>query len=41
MTRGDQPHWRDAVDTFEKARGGKIDKPYLLQALKQLEEGKY
>jgi len=41
MTRRDTPHWRDAVETFERARGGKIDKDYLLEALQQLEEGKY
>eukprot|EP00434_Breviolum_minutum_P040163 symbB.v1.2.035684.t1/scaffold4864.1/size33731/3 len=41
MTRRDTPHWRDAVETFERARGGKIDKDYLLEALRQLEEGKY
>ncbi|CAJ1366321.1 unnamed protein product [Effrenium voratum] len=41
MTRCDVPGWRDAVEVFETARGSKIDKAYLLEALKRLEEGKY
>ncbi|CAK9063344.1 Putative tyrosine-protein phosphatase 1 (Protein-tyrosine phosphatase 1), partial [Durusdinium trenchii] len=41
MTRRSTPHWRDAVAVFEKARGGRIDKAYLLEALQQLEEGQY
>eukprot|EP00435_Cladocopium_sp_Y103_P065941 s800_g28.t1 len=41
MTRRDVGHWKDAVAVFEKARGGKMDKAYLFEALQQLEEGKY
>lgn len=41
MTRGDQPEHGKAVKAFEKARGHKMNKDYLIQALKQLEEGQY
>lgn len=41
MTRRDVAHWKDAVAVFEKARGGKMDKAYLFEALQQLQEGKY
>lgn len=41
MTRADVPTARKAVTAFEKARGTKIDKDYLLKALLQLEAGMY
>eukprot|EP00415_Alexandrium_ostenfeldii_P000668 UN0668 len=41
MTRGSVPRCRKAVATFEKARGIKMDKIYLLEALLDLQEGQY
>lgn len=41
MTRTKKKKSSKAVAAFEKARGMKMDKEYLLQALMQLEEGTY
>jgi len=41
MTRANIPKCRKAVAAFEKARGRKMDKIYLLEALLQLEEGMF
>uniref|UniRef100_A0A7S1RFX0 Tyrosine specific protein phosphatases domain-containing protein n=1 Tax=Alexandrium catenella TaxID=2925 RepID=A0A7S1RFX0_ALECA len=41
MTRAHLPKCGGAVAAFEKARGSKMDKQYLLEALMELEEGKY
>lgn len=41
MTRAHLPLCKQAVAAFEKARGFKIDKTYLLEALMHLQEGKY
>lgn len=41
MTRAHLPQKTKAVAAFEEARGSKIDKEYLLEALERLEEGTY
>lgn len=41
MTRGHLRQRANAVAAFEKARGHRIDKEYLLEALLALEEGRY
>mmetsp|Transcript_28860 Transcript_28860/g.67228 ORF Transcript_28860/g.67228 Transcript_28860/m.67228 type:complete len:292 (+) Transcript_28860:106-981(+) len=41
MTRAHLPQRQKAVAEFEKARGSKMDKQYLLEALLDLQEGKY
>jgi len=41
MTRGHLRQREKAVAAFEKARGSRIDKEYLLEALLALEEGRY
>jgi len=41
MTRGHLRQRAKAVAAFEKARGSRIDKEYLLEALLALEEGRY
>jgi len=41
MTRANLPQCKQAVSTFETARGEKIDKQYLLEALMSLEQGLY
>lgn len=41
MTRAHLPQHKRAIAAFEKARGMNMDKQYLVDALKQLEEGTY
>jgi len=41
MTRAHLPQCKKAVKCFEEARGCKMDKVYLIEALQQLEAGLY